>query len=350
MTLAIHISSRDDIYGHLLKSFLYAAAAHPNDHFIFVSDGPLKKNIPFLENCTPVETGPEIKNALLRYYWYNYKIPSILTRYQADVLFTPREVCSLNTAVPQVMLLSRLIKTRGGRLEQLRRKYSEKAFRIGTFEKEIYFKAVKAFPAQKLFHAGHGLMDLSQVGENKEDSPYFASVITNNNTQELIQLLKAFSLFKKWQRSSYKLVLIFKDNVTKDAIPNFSTYKYRDDVTRIETREAKPMIDALANAYSVIQLFNSADGMNLELEAMRHGIPVISTCPNPEQENFFGSSALYAANNEAGIAEQMMRFYKDENMYREYAQKAREFSAGFNWQATVQTLYGIAAEAVGQRL
>ncbi len=350
MTIAIHISRRDDIHKYVLKSFLTAAEAHPDDHFIFISDTPSITGMSLPGNCTPVHIGPEIKNGLLRYYWYNYKIPATLNRYHAEVLFTPREVCSLNTEVPQVMLLSEIIPSRGGRREQLRKKYAEKAFRIGTFETAVYARASKLFPKKKLFNTPHGLNSKTVIQNDEKDHPYFAALINKHNRHEIVMLLKAFSLFKKWQRSSYQLKLIVNLQGHPEPVPNFSNYKYRNDVELISNPGLKNTIATLANSFAIIQLFNAPEGSRTETEAMHYGIPVISTCPETERQNYFSSSALYAANSDAGIAEQLMRLYKDENTYRHFSNAAKEFAGQFSWQAGAETLYRIAGEAVAQRL
>jgi glycosyltransferase involved in cell wall biosynthesis len=106
----------------------------------------------------------------------------------------------------------------------------------------------------------------------------------------------------------------------------------------------------LAGAFAVIQLFNIAGGLRSELEAMRSSIPVISTCGEKERPDYFDSAALYTKNTEAGIAEQMMRLYKDENTYREFSERAHRFAIEFSWHSTSETLYRIAEEAVAQRL
>ncbi len=346
MTIAVHINHKDDIHDHVLNSFLTAATNHPEDHFIFISDKSAERKFPLPANCTPVNTGPEIKNSLLRYYWYNYKIPSILNRYQAEVFFTPREVCSLNTRVPQIMLLSEILARPHGRGEQLRKKYSEIAFKIGTFERSVFAKASRIFPQHKIFYAGHGPADEVENKVPPIDLPYFAAMITPHNKNEIILLLKAFSLFKKWQRSSYKMILIGGTKDISESIPNFSSYKYKDDVLLVPNDSSEKIVSALANAYTVIQLFHEKTGIKWELEAMRNNVPVISTCMESERKHYLDAAALYATNTYEGIAEQMMRMYKDESIHHDYSQRSREFAKPFQWNPTAETLYRHAEEAI----
>ena len=351
MTIAIHISAKDDIQGFFEQAFIYAAEEFSSDHFIFIFDTPLPANLVLPPNCTPVQTGPEIKNSLIRHYWYNYKIPSILNRYQADVLFTPREVCSLNTAVPQVMLLSSVTQRTGGYREQFRKKYAERVSSIGAFEKWIYARAVKVYAKQKekIKYIGHGINTVAPLPESESasDAPYFAVVLNKNNSADSIALLKAFSIFKKWQRSSYKLVLVVSPSL-ENPVPHFSSYKYRDDVVLLRENDQVRQSNILGGAFANIQLFHPSSAMQVELAAMHEGIPLVSTCPEKDREHFFAHAALYATNTEAGISEQMMRLYKDEDLYREYSAKAREFAKDFTWQKTAQTLYDMAMRAVAQ--
>src|SRR6185369_17005599 len=56
----------------------------------------------------PVVAGPEATSALRLQYWFNYKVPSVLKKYKADIFVSMDGMCSLRTKVPQCLLLSDL--------------------------------------------------------------------------------------------------------------------------------------------------------------------------------------------------------------------------------------------------
>ncbi|MEO5967799.1 MAG: hypothetical protein ABIP69_06030, partial [Ferruginibacter sp.] len=110
MTIAVHISSKikNDFF---LNCFLSYASQNIDDHIILISDGKFNVSKTLPVNCTPVSLEPLIKNQLLKYYWYNFKLPSILNRYSADVYFSPIFAAGLKSNVPAIILLHQFTET-----------------------------------------------------------------------------------------------------------------------------------------------------------------------------------------------------------------------------------------------
>src|SRR6476620_215193 len=110
MTIAVHISHRkgENInHNFHFSCFTRVAAEEPDHHFIFIFDTAPDPELYLDSNCTPVILPPALKNNLLRQFWYNFKVPYTLKKYNADYFVTSDALCSLRTNVPQCMLIAR---------------------------------------------------------------------------------------------------------------------------------------------------------------------------------------------------------------------------------------------------
>jgi glycosyltransferase involved in cell wall biosynthesis len=164
--------------------------------------------------------------------------------------------------------------------------------------------------------------------------------------EQLLMLLKAFSLFKKRQQSNIQLLIISMDG-DKDHSPveKLENYKYRNDVHLYPGLTEEEFIQINASAYAFLQPVKDFDGNGL-LNAFQAQVPVISTVSEREEETT-GTALLFATyNDHEQMADQMMTLFKDENLRNELVRKgkikAREFSmqqaARLVWKGMMQAI------------
>lgn len=158
--------------------------------------------------------------------------------------------------------------------------------------------------------------------------------------KNLINLLKAFSIFKKTQQSSMKLVLtgeMGKDN--KSFSENLETYKYRKDVVMLHKVAEDELANIMGAAYAMINpSFYDGFGVSV-LEAMQSGIPVI-TSANTAMKEIAGDAALYIKPSAiSDIAAKMMTLYKDEELRNKLIEKGKLISAKYSWDKTAKLLW-----------
>jgi glycosyltransferase involved in cell wall biosynthesis len=93
-------------YGRFIREISQGmAAANPDDNFFFYSDQPYTTALQQFSNVQSIIAGPPAKHPLLWKFWYDVRIPALLTKNQAAVFFSPDGICSLRTKVPQVLAI-----------------------------------------------------------------------------------------------------------------------------------------------------------------------------------------------------------------------------------------------------
>ncbi|MFV0605203.1 MAG: hypothetical protein ACK5NK_05100 [Niabella sp.] len=177
--------------------------------------------------------------------------------------------------------------------------------------------------------------------EFADGTPYFvlADFITTKDV--FFNALKAFSVFKKMQQSSWRLVLLLRSKLsTKEKemiLQPLAGFKYRKDVSIINEENEQVVLKAIAGSYALISMDENAGGYPHTIEAMATAIPVIAA-PLGIMEPY-KDAALAAENNKPeSIAAQMMYLYKSETLRSRLSTKATALSNKLNTEKPLQTL------------
>jgi glycosyltransferase involved in cell wall biosynthesis len=146
--------------------------------------------------------------------------------------------------------------------------------------------------------------------EGKEYFLFSGEIHPGNN---LVNLLKAFSFFKKRQKSNMQLIIAAKSVPAKDAfVENLKTYKYRKEVKLLTDLPDKDLAKVTAAAYAFLYPSMYDCSISFTIQAIQCEIPVITSNTSSLNE-IYGDAVLYAdpANFE-DIADKMMLVFKDE--------------------------------------
>jgi len=353
MTIAIQISP--GISNNYRESFNFIcftkiAAEQPSHHFIFIFDKQPGPELKSGSNCTIVLLLPQIRNRLLNHYWFNYKIPALLERFNADVFVTAGNTSSIRTTVPQCMIIENLSST-----QKKNRAYWNKLLPVyvnnakaicitnPVLESELLRKygieknrLTIIFPGLSDKNILNGLKTNEEVKkEYTSGKEYFLYEVRENALKQLVIVLKGFSLFKKWFKSDMQLVLFMKRVWGPEISALLSSYKYKDELIIIKEPEQEANI--LKAAYTLVITGNDC---KTGLHAMKFGIPVIAE-NNSTTKKIFSEAALLFELNEKNISEKMMIFYKDEHLRMEYISKGIEVTNQYSWEITTVQLWGI---------
>jgi len=168
---------------------------------------------------------------------------------------------------------------------------------------------------------------------------YFLIPVSSMPYHHIINTLKAFSQFKKWQQTNMQLILwgsLLYDKRVKDLL---QTYKYRDDVKVIgNTDNEAGYAAAVASCMAMIYLPAADETAIVLAEAMQCGTPVITAKTGALSETG-GDAVLYC--NPADIkdlAGSMMKLYKDEKLRRSLISKGLERVSPLNETTAMEML------------
>ncbi len=329
--------------------------------FYFLFDRPYDETYIFSSNVTPVVVGPPARHPLLWKFWYDVKIPSVLKKIKADVFISPDGFCSLTSKIPQCLVVHDLgflhyPETYRKSHELFYKRYTplylKKAKMIATvshFSKKdiitqyktadekinIVYSAVK-----KIFHPLN--IQQKEIIKEKytEGKEFFIYTGALQPRKNLVNLLKAFSLFKKRQHSNWKLVLAgrlaWKND---DFLHLLKTYKYRNDIITPGYISESVLAQLTASAYAMIypSLF---EGFGVPvLEAMKSEIPVLTSANSSMQEIGEEAALYFDPLSVNDMAEKLMLIYKDEDLRNSLIQKGKQRAGEFSWQRTAGLMW-----------
>jgi glycosyltransferase involved in cell wall biosynthesis len=335
--------------------------SHPEHEFIFLFDRPYEKDFVYAENVTPVVIGPPARHPVLWKLWYDFKVPAVLKKYKADVFLSADGFSSLRTRVPQCVVVHDLAFlhfpafVKKSHLFYLKRQmpmFLKKANRIATvssFSKndiikqygtaedkiDLVYSAVKSGYAPVDNHTKEAVKEKYTQGKE-----YFLYVGSIHPRKNLMNLLKAFSVFKKKMKSNMRLVIAGRlawkfDEFTE----GLKTYKYRNEVHLLGYLPQNELVQLTASAYALVypSLF---EGFGVPpLEAMNCEVPVI-TSPVSSIPEICGEAVLYADPNLfEDIADKMMLLYKDEQLRSDLIAKGKIQAQKYSWDKTAALLW-----------
>jgi glycosyltransferase involved in cell wall biosynthesis len=345
--------------------------AHPEHQFIFIFDRPYSEQFVFAKNVRAIVVPPPARHPILWYWWFEVSIPKVLKRNKVDVFLSPDGFASLTTKVPQVLVIHDLAFKHN-------RKYISKLYAwycnyfTPRFAKKVQavvgvsqytvqdVKQAYGIPDEKLHLVYNSANDVYRPFSYEERTAtkarlsggedYFIYAGSLHPRKNLVNLLKAFEIFKRSTKSTMKLILVGRLAWKTDAIvAALRTHPNAADIVRIEYLEAAELCQAIGAAYALTYV-SEFEGFGIPiLEALRCNVPVItsSTSSMPEVG---GDAALYANPYDAiDIADQLVKIYTDENCRNMLRKAAPLQAAKFDWQVSADRLYRVCMSVVASR-
>jgi glycosyltransferase involved in cell wall biosynthesis len=344
----------------IFECFSKLASQYPQNQFIYFTNKGFNEKDITLKNITAINAGPKSKTPLLFQYWLNYKLPSLLRKHKVDV-FVSTNSCSLRTKVPQCLIvndLSFLQHPHFFKKNWLRfyknntAKFLGKAAAVVSTSQFLKKEITNEYKIQSdkvdVAHPGINPVFKPATWQQKdnirdnytEGLEYFLYSGYIHPQQNLITLLKAFSFFKKRQKSNMQLIIALANISTdKEFTKSLSTFKYRNEVKILENLPSETLATITASAYAMVYP-SPYDGFGISpAQAMQCDVPVITSNTSSLPETC-GDAVLYIIPNDFNdIAEKMMLLFKDEDQRNQLIIKARQQAKLFNWDKTAAAVW-----------
>jgi glycosyltransferase involved in cell wall biosynthesis len=356
-------------YGYFVQEIgRRLALKYPEHLFYFLFDREYDPQFIFSENIQPVIIPPRARHALTFRYWYDVSLPLALRKIKPDIVIQPFGFCSMTTKYKQILVVHDLAFLHFPGFISRQHLWYYKWFTGSFIKKANRVVTVSVFSEKDIiahYPAATGKTDVvfSAAKESFKPIPYtrqqqvkvqyaegceyFLFVGGIHPRKNLMQLLKAFSLFKKWQKSNMKLLvagrLAWKYG---NLLEKLETYKHRKDVIMLDYLEETELAEITGAAYALV--FPSYfEGFGVPIiEAMQCEVPVITSDVSSMPE--IGEDAvLYCdPDNADSIAKQMMQLYKDESLRTSLIEKGKLQAAKFSWDYTADLFWESIEKAV----
>jgi len=347
------------------------AEKQPQHQFIYIFDHVFDNKYITSGNITGVVLGPEAKSPLLWKYWYDFRVPALLKKYKADIFVGAGGICSLRTKVPQCLLVNSLSfleypliakKSHLRFFDKFTGLFLNKAKRIVTmsqFSKTSISNKYRIDPGKiDVLNISPDLIfkpvseTLKEIVKEKyaDGKEYFLYTGAIHPRENLLNLLKAFSFFKKRQKSNMQLLLAGELNDSyKEFSIKLSSFRFRDEVKILGNLLPGEKAEIVASAYAVIYPSLLEDFALQPLEAMQCDVPVITGNYGALPE-ICGDAALYTdATDFNDIAEKMMLLFRDEDKKTTLVNNGKKRIGHFTRQNTLDQFWRSILECAGTK-
>lgn len=334
---------------------------HPEHEFIFFFDRPYDASFVFGKNVTPVMFGPPARHPVLFYLWYELRIPYMLKKYKADVFLSQDGLLSLATKVPTCLVMHdlafehyphHLTLTIRRYLRKFSPLFAKKATQIVTVSEFSKQDIVEKYGivADKIAVSYNGAHDIYRPlsweekeavkKEYAEGCEYFVFAGALHPRKNIVNLLKAFIVFKKRQRTNMKLVIVGRLAWKYEEVEALRDHMpYKDEVKWVGYMDVHKLAKVIGGAYALVyaSLF---EGFGIPiLEAQQCHVPAIVSNTSSMPEVGGDACLLVDPNSVQDIAGSMEKIYKDESLRKQLVEACKIQAQKFNWDKTTDVLW-----------
>jgi len=177
------------------------------------------------------------------------------------------------------------------------------------------------------------------------DCEYFICVAPELSREQIIKLLKAFSIFKKRLKSNMKLVMCGNISGNKKKFSEeIDAYRFKEDVI-IKDASQTDVATITASAYACIVFQNADNDPISAIESLSCHIPVIHAA-DPLLKEIVGEAGLsFQTDDFNDLAAQMMLVYKDEALHRNMIEACEKRKTKFSIEEAVRVLEALVTTA-----
>lgn len=334
---------------------------HPEHDFYFFFDRPYDPQFVFAPNVTPVVVHPQARHPVLFYLWFEWSIPFMLRKHKIDLFLSTDGYMSLSTKVPTCLVIHDLAFEHYPEHFVLSHRlywrhysplFARKARRIATvstFSKNDISKRYGISPdtIDVVYNGAHNeyrpltSTERDVVKQQYADGcEYFVFAGALHPRKNIVNLLKAFAIFKKRQPTNMKLVIVGRFAWKYEEVELMqATMPYKEEVKWVGYMNVDELSAVIGSAYALVyaSLF---EGFGIPiLEALQCNVPAIVSNTSSMPEVAGEAALLVDPTDPEDIANKMHQLYKDEALRARLIAHAPEQVKKFNWQSSSDKLW-----------
>lgn len=331
---------------------------YPEHQFLLVYDRPFDSKHLSAPNVQSIMTGPPARHPLAFLTWYNWSLPRAIRAFKPDILLQPYGFSSAGTKVPQLLTLHDIAFVKYPEFVPKKQRLFYKFFNKKFVQRAARLNTVSDFSRKEIaehYRISEDKIDIIPNGikpifqplswEEKEQvkqqytegTEFFLCTGTLQPRKNLLTLLKAFSIFKKRQRSSMKLVIAGRKGWGMEEFEEkLASFKFRKDVILTGYLADEALAKLTGAAYAMVYpSFYEGCGVPV-LEAMQAGVPVI-TSSNSAMSSICKTAAVYASPVVPDEWAMHMNFlYSNESYRSQLIEKGKELVLPYTWEHTAK--------------
>ena len=341
---------------------------HPEHHFYFIFDQPFDRSFIFSNNITPIVLFPPARHPFLFYIWFEIRLPRLLKKLNPDLFLSPDGYLSLRSGIKSVAVFHDLsFEHYPEHIPFFSRmhyrhffpKFAQKATRIVT---------VSQFSKHDI-HQQYGVntakIDVVYDGANEDyrplpikeqdvirkrftnGCPYFIFIGSLHPRKNLVNLFKAFDIFKNTTGSDIKLLIVgAKKWWTKDISRTFKSMDHSGEVVFSGRLNAEELVKVLGSSLALTYV-SYFEGFGIPIvEAFRCGTPVITSNVTSMPEVAGDAALLVDPFNPRSIADAMIQVFEIPELSKKLALAGEKRKDEFTWQKTADRLWESIEKAV----
>lgn len=334
---------------------------HPEHEFIFFFDREFDPSYIFSDNVKGLVLFPQARHPILYRIFFNWAIPRALKKVNADIFLSTDGFLSLRTTVPQLAVIHDLNfehhpEVLPSREAKYYRKYfplfAKKAKRIASVSRfskldismTYHINPDKIDVVYNGASSSYKQLSIDNISEIRatysKGKPYFIFIGSLHPRKNIINLLKAYELFRASTSFSFPLLIIGEAMWSNNDVElEVSKMNYKEDVIFLGRLQQKELSQVLGAAFALtfIPLF---EGFGIPaLEAMQSGVPVI-TSNNTSIPEVVGNAAIQCEPKDVKAISKAMQKVSEEDGFRaEMIEKGLIQSKKFSWDQSAELLW-----------
>ena len=351
----------DGIGRFTYETFKYITACHPEHQFLFIFDRPFDESFIFSSNITPVIIPPQARHPLLFLAWFEFSIPYVLNKHKPDIFFSPDGFLSLQTHVPSVAVIHDLNFEHFPKdlpwsvilyYQKMFPRFARSARRIDTVSEYSKQDIINHYqiPANKIDVVYNGCSEQFKPVDPEvrnrtrkqftNGAEYFIFVGSLHTRKNLVNLFKAFDLFRETDQKVIKLIIagarMWWTNEIREA---FDSMKHKEDVV-FTGRVSDPDLSRLIASALALTYVSYFEGFGIPiLEAFNCETPVITSNISSMPEVAGDAALLIDPFSIESIANAMQRITNDVQIRNQLVKNGLKQKELFSWSKTAEKVW-----------
>jgi glycosyltransferase involved in cell wall biosynthesis len=341
---------------------------HPEHTFIFIFSRPYPDKFIFGPNVEPIVLSPKYGHPLVWLYKFLFAMPRLLNKTKADIYLSPDGWCPRPCNIKQVAVIHDLNFMHHPEwlsfsyrhyYRYFFRRWAHSASQLATVSEFSKNDICQRFgiAANNIDVVYNGIGSFfSPSGDDKktetrlkwtETKPYFVFVGASPPRKNLVNLFRAFDIFKQDAKTEHKLVIAGAKHWWAEYIRNaYESMEYRADVIFTDRLNPEDLNSILGAAEALVypSLF---EGFGIPIiEAMRCHTPVITSSCTSMPEIAADAALLIDPYKPHEIAAAMHRIASEPELRNKLISKGSKRAEFFSWDKSAELLWRCIEKAI----